>query len=106
VLTAYQNVADSLHALVSDADELSAALAAERAARVALDLTQQQLSNGYTDYLNTLAAQISYQQALLTLVQAQSTRFGDTAALYQSLGGGWWNRAATLVASDGTPARR
>jgi NodT family efflux transporter outer membrane factor (OMF) lipoprotein len=105
VLTAYQNVADSLHALVSDAEELSAALAAERAASVTLDLTQQQLSNGYTDYLSTLAAQIAYQQALLTLVQAQSTRFGDTAALYQSLGGGWWNRSATLAVRDGAPAR-
>jgi NodT family efflux transporter outer membrane factor (OMF) lipoprotein len=99
VLTAYQNVADTLHALLSDADELSAALAAERAAKVTLDLTQQQLNSGYTDYLTTLAAQIAYQNALVTLVSAQATRFGDTAALYQSLGGGWWNRPATPAAT-------
>jgi len=25
-------------------------------------------------------------------IKAQATRFTDTAALFQSLGGGWWNR--------------
>ena len=34
----------------------------------------------------------AYQQALATRVQAQATRYGDTAALYQALGGGWWHR--------------
>jgi len=92
VLTAYQNVADTLHAIISDADELAAAVAAERAAKVTLDLTHEQMRDGFVDYLADLAAEITYQQALLTLVQAQSTRFGDTAALYQALGGGWWNR--------------
>jgi NodT family efflux transporter outer membrane factor (OMF) lipoprotein len=99
VLTAYQNVADTLHALLADADELAAAHSAERAAKVTLDLTREQMQDGFTDYLAGLAAQIAYQQALLALVQAQSTRFGDTAALYQALGGGWWNRAADLTAA-------
>ena len=31
-------------------------------------------------------------QARLALVQAQAARFADTAALFQALGGGWWNR--------------
>jgi len=39
-----------------------------------------------------LNAERSYQQALLALVQAQAARFADTAALFQALGGGWWNR--------------
>jgi hypothetical protein len=26
------------------------------------------------------------------VVQAQAARFADTAALFQALGGGWWNR--------------
>jgi len=92
VLAAYQNVADTLHAMLSDADELATAVASERAARVTLELTREQMQDGFTDYLAELTAEIAYQQALLTLVQAQSTRFGDTAALYQALGGGWWNR--------------
>jgi outer membrane protein TolC len=40
-----------------------------------------------------LTAQQNYQQALLNLVQARANRFADTAALFQALGGGWWNRA-------------
>ena len=30
---------------------------------------------------------------MITLVQAQANRYADTAALFQALGGGWWNRA-------------
>jgi len=100
VITAYQNVADTLHAMVSDADELAAALAAERAAKVTLDLTRERMQDGYTDYLTDLLAEMAYQQALLSLVQAQATRFGDTAALYQALGGGWWNRKGELSSAN------
>ena len=32
-------------------------------------------------------------------VQAEATRFGDTAALYQALGGGWWHREPQQTAS-------
>ena len=42
-----------------------------------------------------LAAAMAYNQAELNLVQAQATRFGDTAALYQALGGGWQAKAET-----------
>ena len=94
VLQAYQNVADTLHAIVTDADALRAAAAAERAAKALLDSTHQRASAGYTDYLTDLAAAMAYQQAVLSLVQAQAARFGDTAALYQALGGGWWNRSS------------
>ena len=33
-------------------------------------------------------------------LQAQASRFGDIAALYRALGGGWWNRAS----GDALPA--
>lgn len=92
VLQAAQNVADSLHAMIADADALGAALAAERAAKVLLDVTHRRAEDGYTDYLTDLTTSMAYQQAVLNLVQARALRFGDTAALYQSLGGGWWNR--------------
>jgi NodT family efflux transporter outer membrane factor (OMF) lipoprotein len=104
VLTAYQNVADTLHAMLSDADALKADLAAERAAKIAADLTREQMQDGYTDFLAELAAEIAYQQALLNLVQAEATRFGDTAALYQALGGGWWNRNPPATAATGATA--
>jgi len=101
VITAYQNVADTLHALVSDADALSAALDAEVAAKKTLDLTRAQMDKGYVNYLILLQAEQAYQQALLTLVQAQATRFGDTAALFEALGGGWWNRAGVAAGEGG-----
>jgi NodT family efflux transporter outer membrane factor (OMF) lipoprotein len=92
VLTAYQNVADTLHASLSDADALAANVRAENAAKVTYDLTRRQMEVGYVNYLILLNAETTYQQALLTRVQAQATRYGDTVALFQALGGGWWNR--------------
>lgn len=92
VLTAFQNVADTLHAIRQDADALKATADARNAAGVTLDLTKKQLDGGYANYLALLTAEQTYQQAVINLVQAQSNRYGDTAALFQSLGGGWWNR--------------
>jgi NodT family efflux transporter outer membrane factor (OMF) lipoprotein len=92
VLTAFENVADTLHALDQDDDALKAAAAARDAAKTTLDLTSKQLQVGYVSYLNLLSAEQSYQQALINLVQAQANRYADTAALFQALGGGWWNR--------------
>lgn len=93
VLTAFQNVADTLHALQQDANGLSAAATARDAAKVTLDLAQDQFKTGYSGYIALLTAEQTYQQALLNLVQAQANRYADTAALFQALGGGWWHRA-------------
>ncbi len=92
VITAFQNVADTLHALQADADAFTAATEAERAAQVTLDLTRLQERVGFVNYQALLSAEIAYQQTVLSLVQARAQRFGDTAALFQALGGGWWNR--------------
>lgn len=92
VITAFQNVADTLHAIQSDADALTAAVEAEHANKVVLDLTEHQYKVGYIPFLTLLSAQEAYQQSVVTLAQARTNRFGDTAALFQALGGGWWNR--------------
>jgi NodT family efflux transporter outer membrane factor (OMF) lipoprotein len=92
VLTAFQNVADTLHALQQDADALKAAAAAKDASSVTLDLARKQYQSGYVSYLALLSAEQAYQQAMINLVQAQANRYADTAALFQALGGGWWNR--------------
>jgi NodT family efflux transporter outer membrane factor (OMF) lipoprotein len=92
VISAFQNVADSLHALQSDGDALKTAVAAEAAAKTSLDITRRQLALGEVGYLAILQAEMAYQQALVNLVQAQASRYADTAALFQALGGGWWNR--------------
>lgn len=92
VLTACQNVADTLHALAEDAEALRAAAASKQAAQVSRDVTRTQLQLGYVSSLEVLSVEAAYQQAEMTLVQAQVTRLGDTAALFQALGGGWWQR--------------
>jgi NodT family efflux transporter outer membrane factor (OMF) lipoprotein len=93
VLTAFQNVADTLHAVQSDADALKAAAAAERAAAKSLAIVRSQLELGDVGYLAVLSAEQTYQLAAVNLVQALGSRYADTAALFQALGGGWWNRS-------------
>lgn len=92
VLQAFQNVADSLRALETDARELKAQKNAEIAALGTLKLTREQYRLGGTNYLSVLIAEQHYQQALISRIQAQAARYADTAALFQALGGGWWHR--------------
>jgi NodT family efflux transporter outer membrane factor (OMF) lipoprotein len=103
VITAFQNVADCLRAIQADARTLKAAIYAETAAQKSLELTRQQLHLGQVNYLALLNAQQTYLQAAITRVQAQANRYADTAALFQALGGGWWNRldvAASASANE------
>jgi len=87
VLTAFQNVADALHALATDADAMSAAGRAEEAARKSLDVVRHQLELGSVSYLALVNAEQTYQQAVIALAQARANRYADTAALFQALGG-------------------
>ncbi len=97
VIGAVQNAADSLRALQNDADALRAARDFERAAKTSYDLANQQLQAGNANVLILLTAQQSYLQSIIQVVQAQAARLSDTAALFQALGGGWWNREAPPV---------
>jgi NodT family efflux transporter outer membrane factor (OMF) lipoprotein len=92
VITAFQNVADALSALRTDAVAVEKTIAAERAAMRSLDIARQRMQLGDINYLLLLNAQQTYQQALLNVVLARANRLADTAALYQALGGGWWNK--------------
>jgi len=92
VLGAFQNVADVLFALEFDAVALKAQADAEVAARESLEMTRAQLRFGSASYLALYNAQRQYEQAKIGLVQAQAVRYADTAALFQALGGGWWQR--------------
>jgi NodT family efflux transporter outer membrane factor (OMF) lipoprotein len=93
VLLAFQNVADSLRALDHDALTLQAQSDAWRAASDSLALTRGQYRIGGVSYLALLIAQRQYEQTVVGLAQAQAARYADTAALFQALGGGWWNAA-------------
>ena len=105
VITGFQNVADTLYALQADAESLKAAVNAERAARQTLDITLKQQELGAISYLALLSARQAYQQALIARVQAQGSRLTDTAALFQALGGGWWNRPGEARSIEPAAAR-
>jgi NodT family efflux transporter outer membrane factor (OMF) lipoprotein len=92
VLAAFQNVADTLNALQQDGDALKSAATAANATKVTFDLSKQKIQTGSATPSDLLNAEQTCQQAELNLIQAQANRYADTAALFQSLGGGWWHR--------------
>jgi NodT family efflux transporter outer membrane factor (OMF) lipoprotein len=100
VLQAFRNVADALRALEEDARTVKAQAEADTLARDTLDLTRKQYQLGGTSYIALLVAQRQYEQAKLNLVVAQATRYADTAALFQALGGGWWNPDSAAAAPE------
>jgi NodT family efflux transporter outer membrane factor (OMF) lipoprotein len=103
VLGAFQNVADSLHALELDAENLRAQSDAEQSAQKSLDLVRTQYKDGAASYLQVLDATRQYQQARIGLIQARASRLADTAALYAALGGGWKGDSARALADAKSP---
>ena len=103
VLSAFQDVANALRAVQSDADTLRAQVAAEQTAAASLHLSETQYQLGAVNYLILLNAQQTYQTALINRLRAQAARYTDTAALFQALGGGWWNRTDVDPKSMGKP---
>ncbi len=104
VITAFQNVSDTLHALQGDADALAAEALAQNTAAESLKLVQAQFKSGAASYLQVLSSEQSYQSATVALIKARAQRYADTAALFQALGGGWWNRS-DVAANSNQPAK-
>jgi outer membrane protein TolC len=92
VITAFQNVADVLHAIKADAQAIAIVSDLTAAAKKTYELSGRQHASGYLDRLALINAQQTYRQALLNTAQIQASRLGNTAALFQALGGGWWNK--------------
>ena len=89
VITAFQNVADALKALQTDARAMKAAVHAEETAKASLDIVQKQLNEGQVNQLAVLNAQQTYLTAAVIRVQTEANRLADTAALFMALGGNW-----------------
>ena len=89
VITAFQNVADALRALQSDAKAMRAARRAEDTAKASLDIVEKQLNEGQVNQLAVLNAQQTYLTAAVVRVQTEANRIADTAALFMALGGNW-----------------
>lgn len=100
VLTAFQNVADTLHAIDADARALRTASDAERAAYRSFDIAQRQWKAGQVGYPAVMLADQTYRQASIALVQARANRYADTVALMQALGGDWWHREDGALAGN------
>jgi NodT family efflux transporter outer membrane factor (OMF) lipoprotein len=99
VVSAFQQVADALRALEHDAENLRAQSESLAVAKEVLALLQKNYQAGLVDYLQLLTADNQYQQARLGYIQARTLRLQDTAALFVSLGGGWWT-AETMPADN------
>lgn len=92
VVLAFQNVADALEAVNYDAHALAADTAAERDAKLSLDVVERQFRLGGVPYTTVLTSEQTYENAAIRRIQAAAQRYADTAALFQALGGGWWHR--------------
>ena len=97
VIIAFQNVADALRALQSDARAAQAARRAEDTAKASLDIVEKQLNAGQVNQLAVLNAQQTYLTAAVIRVQTEANRLSDTAALFMALGGGWPSTCTTPV---------
>ncbi|NNM68491.1 MAG: efflux transporter outer membrane subunit [Gallionella sp.] len=104
VLSAFQDVANVLNALQSDTKIFQSQTLASQSAADNLEISRKQYQIGAANYLVLLNAQQAYQQTRIALAQASASRYADTAALFQSLGGGWWNRndTASVVSNQKT----
>jgi len=90
VLIGLQNVADSLSAVQFDALTLQESAAAEKAAKETMNLMQRKFKAGAVNNVDLILAEILYEQTYIQRILAQTARYVDTAALFQALGGGWW----------------
>ncbi len=92
VLAAFQNVADTLQALQADARGLDAATTAQIRTDESLTIARRQLELGQVTGVTVRLAEQASASARVARVQAAASRFADATALFQALGGGWWNR--------------
>jgi len=105
VISAVEDVSNALRALQTDADALKANVVAETSARDSLDLARRQYQLGAVAYLTVFIAEQVYENAILSRVRAQAARYSDSVALFQALGGGWWNRNDVNPDTKGSPDR-
>jgi RND family efflux transporter MFP subunit len=86
VLSAFQNVADTLAALEHDAQTLDAADTAARAAQVAFDETTARGRLGAVPVSAVRVSEQQYLNARLDAIRATGQRLSDTAMLFQAMG--------------------
>jgi NodT family efflux transporter outer membrane factor (OMF) lipoprotein len=86
VLSAFQNVADTLAALEEDANTVTQTQRAEVAAHESSTDTESRYKLGATAFYATLTAGQQYQNAHIQYVRSRGSRLADTATLFDSMG--------------------
>jgi NodT family efflux transporter outer membrane factor (OMF) lipoprotein len=86
VLSAFQNVADTLVSLDEDANTLNQTRRSMNAAHDASSDTASRYKLGATPFYATLTAGQQYQSARVQYVRARAARLADTATLFDSMG--------------------
>jgi len=89
VLSALQNVEDSLAALRLLAQEAAVEAEAVKAAQESLALTTSQYKGGTVSYLNVITAQTTELSSRQNALTIDGRRAAATVQLIQALGGGW-----------------
>ncbi|MGC4033995.1 MAG: efflux transporter outer membrane subunit [Tepidisphaeraceae bacterium] len=101
VLTALQDVENTLVAYVKEYERRAAIADAVTANREAVKVATTLYSNGQTDFLNVLSAQQALFSSENSLVQSDRTTVTNLIALYKALGGGWEGDSAKSDAEMG-----
>ena len=99
VLQAFEQVADTLSSIRNDARTLQARTDAATEAAAAFELARQRYQAGGISRLALLDAQGQQLDTALDRTESAANRMRDTAALFQALGGGWWNGNALAAAT-------
>ena len=89
VLTAFQQVEDSLAQLRILSEEGEIAGRAVKAAQQSLDISTDQYRGGIANYLQVITAQTSLLQNQRSVVDILTRRMAASVSLIQALGGGW-----------------
>lgn len=92
VLTAAQEVEDSLVSFLKTQDQVKLLFESVNAAKRAVDLSMIQYREGAIDYSRLLTAQQSLVQQQDSLTQARGSVTSNLITLYKALGGGWQPR--------------
>jgi len=95
VLTALQDVEDSLTSLQADARRSAALNDTVTADQRAYDVDLDAYRHGIMSYLNLLTVNIQVVQARQQLAETQLTQSTDLVKLYKALGGGWESEPQT-----------
>lgn len=90
VIQAFQNVTDTLNMIEQDNHAYITAKDAQNATRINVSIARKQWNLGDLNTYILLQNERSYLETRLLFIQAQTNQLLDSVALFQSLGGGWW----------------